>query len=254
MSKCVNIVWKNGLGNQLFAYSYGRILSKQLGHNLTYSGTMDSWKGTSLLDYEFISEPEHISKHNGEEIVVNIDYNRHQAVDLENPHSYTNYLEQIKSWFPKVEKSNTDDLVVHLRLGDNGPNIHTPFDWYKKAIEDNEITFDKLYLITDGSDSEDAKSFKSYYNAEIPSSVNVSTNQDWKKYMSETIFDFNFIRRFDKILFSNSTFSWWASLLSDATQVWFNKEWQPNHYNGMIRLGETDYPNWKGIIPYSLWD
>ena len=195
----MNIVWKNGLGNQLFAYSYGRILSKQLGHNLTYSETMDSWKGTSLLDYEFISEPEHISKHNGEEIVVNIDYNRHQAVDLENPHSYTNYLEQIKSWFPKVEKSNTDDLVVHLRLGDNGPNIHTPFDWYKKAIEDNEITFDKLYLITDGSDSEDAKSFKSYYNAEIPSSVNVSTNQDWKKYMSETIFDFNFIRRFDKI-------------------------------------------------------
>ena len=193
-------------------------------------------------------------KSNGEEIVVNIDYNRHQAVDLENPHSYTNYLEQIKSWFPKVEKSNTDDLVVHLRLGDNGPNIHTPFDWYKKAIEDNEITFDKLYLITDGSDSEDAKSFKSYYNAEIPSSVNVSTNQDWKKYMSETIFDFNFIRRFDKILFSNSTFSWWASLLSDATQVWFNKEWQPNHYNGMIRLGETDYPNWKGIIPYSLKD
>ena len=87
---------------------------------------------------------------------------------MENPHSYTNYLEQIKSWFPKVEKSNTDDLVVHLRLGDNGPNIHTPFDWYKKAIEDNEITFDKLYLITDGSDSEDAKSFKSYYNAEIP--------------------------------------------------------------------------------------
>ena len=173
MDKCVNIIWKNGLGNQLFAYSYGRILSKQLGFKLTYSGTMDSWKGTSLLDYEFISEPEHITKHNGEEIVVNVDYNRHQAVDLENPHSYTDYLKEMKSWFPKVEKTNTNDLVVHLRLGDNGPNIHTPFDWYKKAIEDNEISFDKLYLITDGSDSDDAKSFKSYYNAEIPSSVNV---------------------------------------------------------------------------------
>ena len=161
---------------------------------------------------------------------------------------------EIRNYYPRVEKTNIDDLVVQLRLGDNGPNIHTPFEWYKKAIDENEISFDKLYLITDGSDSEDAKAFKSYYNAEIPSSVNVSTNQDWKKYMSETIFDFNFIRRFDKILFSNSTFSWWASLLSDATQVWFNKEWQPNHYNGMIRLGETDYPNWKGIIPYSLRD
>ena len=254
MNKCVNIVWKNGFGNQLFAYTYGRILSKQLGLPLTYSGTMDSWKGTSLLDYKFINEPEHIQKYSGEEIVVNIDYNRHQAVDLENPKNYLDHLSEIKSWFPKVKKSNTDDLVVHLRLGDNGPNIHTPFEWYKKAIEDNEIGFKKLYLITDGSDSEDAKKFKSYYDAQIPSSVNVNTNQDWKNYMDETIFDFNFIRGFDKILFSNSTFSWWASLLSDASQVWFNSEWQPNHYNGMIKLGETNYPNWKGIIPYSLKD
>ena len=66
--------------------------------------------------------------------------------------------------------------------------------------------------------------------------------------------DFNIIRSSKIAILGNSTFSWWASLLSDATQVWFNKEWQPNHYNGMIRLGETDYPNWKGIIPYSLKD
>ena len=82
-------------------------------------------------------------------------------------------------------KKNIDDLVVHLRLGDNGPNIHTPFEWYKKAIEDNEIEFNKLFLITDGSDSEDAKKFKSYYDAEIPSSVNVKTNQDWKKFAND---------------------------------------------------------------------
>ena len=145
-----------------------------------------------------------------------------------------------------------DDLVVHLRLGDNGPNIHTPFEWYKKAIEDNEIEFHKLFLITDGSDSEDARKFKSYYDAEIPSSVNVETNQDWKKYLHETMFDFNFIRKFDKILFSNSTFSWWASLLSDASHIWFNKEWQPNHYHGKIRLGETNYSKWNPIIPFSL--
>ena len=156
------------------------------------------------------------------------------------------------SWFTNQDDKNMDDLVVHLRLGDNGPNIHTPFEWYKKAIEDNEIEFHKLFLITDGSDSEDARKFKSYYDAEIPSSVNVETNQDWKKYLHETMFDFNFIRKFDKILFSNSTFSWWASLLSDASHIWFNKEWQPNHYHGKIRLGETNYSKWNPIIPFSL--
>ena len=28
MSNCVNIIWKNGLGNQLFQYAYGRIKSE----------------------------------------------------------------------------------------------------------------------------------------------------------------------------------------------------------------------------------
>ena len=267
MSDCVNITWKNGLGNQLFQYSYGRILAEQLKCPLTYSSVEDAGfepfsnlhpfprmrgDGLSLIDYELISDPKDIVKYSGENVKVNIDYNKTQAVELENPHNYKLYLDKIKSWFPRVQEKNTDDLVVHLRLGDNGPNIYTPFEWYKKAIEDNEITFDKLYLVTDSSDSEDAKIFKSYYNAKITSSVEVSSNADWKNYKSETMFDFDFIRGFDKILFSNSTFSWWAALLSDASQVWFNKEWQPNHYNGMIRLGETDYPNWKGIIPFSL--
>ena len=57
MSDCVNIIWKNGFGNQLFQYTHGRILSKQLKCSLTYSGTMDSWKGTSLLDTGYVYAP-----------------------------------------------------------------------------------------------------------------------------------------------------------------------------------------------------
>ena len=37
-----------------------------------------------------------------------------------------------------------------------------------------------------------------------------------------------------------------------AREVYFNNEWQPNHYNGMIKLGETNYPNFKGICPFSF--
>ena len=63
MSDCVNIIWKNGFGNQLFQYSYGKILTKELKCSLTYSGTMDAWKGVSLLDYEFINDPQDIVKY-----------------------------------------------------------------------------------------------------------------------------------------------------------------------------------------------
>lgn len=52
--------------------------------------------------------------------------------------------------------------------------------------------------------------------------------------------DFNFIRSFDKILVHNSTFSWWAALLSDASKVGV---WQP-WVRGNKNLGLTDYAGW----------
>jgi len=254
MSDCVNIEWKNGFGNQLFQYAYGRILSNQMNCSLTYSGTLERWKGTSLIDMGFLNN-DHIKKHTNENIRVNIDYNKNQAFDLEDPKNYEPYLDQIKSWFPKVKNFNVgNDLVVHVRIGDNGPNIYTPFEWYKKAIDDNKIEFDKMYVVTDTPNDKTIHSLKSYYNAELISHVNIETIGDRKKYKNYVLVDFDFIRGFDKILFSNSTFSWWASLLSEASNIWFNKEWQPNHYNGRVKLGNTNYKNWHGIIPFSLKD
>lgn len=254
MKDCIDILWRNGFGNQLFQYAYGRLTAEEQGCELVYSG-----KGrgctVDLLDYGFINDPSDIIKktidHNPKLV---IDYNRRQAVELEAPQIYNEYLDKIRSFYPPVEKTNTSSLVVHLRLGDNGPNVYTPFNWYKKAIEDNGIEFDKLYLVTDEPDSSDAKQFKAYYNAKIFSTALVKTVDDRAKAIQETINDFNFIRTFDKILFSNSTFAWWASVLSGANEVYFNKEWQPNHYNGMIKLGETNYKNWIGISPFSLKD
>jgi len=251
MADCVNIQWKNGFGNQLFQYSYGRILSEQMGCSLTYSGTVDRWEGTSLVDIGFITEDD-IINYTDENIKVNIDYNTEQAVELENPQNYKPYLDEIRSWFPEVEITNTKDLLVHVRVGDNGPNIYTPFEWYKKAIEDNNIEFDKMYIVTDTPNDRSIKEFKLNYNVEFISHETITTLDDRRKYKNKILEDFNFMRKFDKVLFSNSTYPWWSSLLSNPSKVWFNKEWQPNHYNGMIKLGETDYDNWNGINPFSL--
>ena len=186
------------------------------------------------------------------EIKLSIDYNKTQAIQLENPYNYGNYISNIRSFFPPSKKIYNEDLVVHLRLGDNGPNIYTPFEWYKKAINDNNIQFNKIYLVTDEPQSKDAKKFKDYYNADIFSTSTTKTINDRANNINETLNDFNFIRSFNKILFSNSTFAWWASLLSEANEIYFNNEWQPNHYGGRIRLGETNYKNFKGICPFSL--
>ena len=181
MTDCVNIEWKNGFGNQLFQYSYGRILSEQMECSLTYSGPIDRWEGTSLVDIGFITEDD-ILNYTDENIKVNIDYNREQAVELENPDNYKPYLDEIRSWFPKVEKSNTDDLGVHVRVGDNGLNIYTPFEWYKKAIEDNNIDFDKMYIVTDTLNDRTIKEFISYYGAKLISHDTIITLDDRRKY------------------------------------------------------------------------
>lgn len=252
MKSAINIVWRNGFGNQLFQYAYGKLLAQENNWDLTHSG-----KGRAcivdLLEYNFIQEPNDIIQHTDNHITkLTIDYNRKQAVELENPHMYTNYIDEIRTFYPTVEQTNTDDLVIHVRLGDNGPNIYTPFEWYKKAIDDNNIEFDKMFLVTDEPESEDARKFQQYYNAEIFSTTTTKTIDQRADNIQETLNDFNFIRQFNKILFSNSTFAWWASLLSNASEIYFNNEWQPNHYNGMIKLGETNYPNFNGICPFSL--
>ena len=38
MKECVDILWRNGLGNQLFQYSYGKLLAQKHNIDLTYSG------------------------------------------------------------------------------------------------------------------------------------------------------------------------------------------------------------------------
>ena len=252
MKKSVVILWRNGFGNQLFQYAYGKLISEEKGWEL-----VDNGKGricaVDLIEFGMVRDPQDIKKMDStHECQLLIDYNKTQAVELENPHNYSDYLDKIRSFFPSVTKKDPNELVVHLRLGDNGPNVYTPFEWYKKAIEDNNIQFSKMHLVTDEPKSQDALKFQQYYNAEIFSTATIRNNEERQNAIFQTIQDFNFIRQFNKILFSNSTFSWWAAVLSNAKEVYFNNEWQPNHYNGMIKLGETNYPNFKGICPFSL--
>ena len=252
MKKSIVILWRNGFGNQLFQYAYGKILAEEKNWKLVHNG-----KGricaVDLIEFGMIKDPQDIEKINStHECQLLIDYNKTQAVELENPHFYSNHLDKIRNLFPSVPKRDSNELVVHLRLGDNGSNVYTPFEWYKKAIEDNNIQFTKMFLVTDEPNSPDALKFQQYYNADIFSTSTIKTLDDRANNIVETLNDFNFIRSFEKILFSNSTFAWWASVLSEAKEIYFNNEWQPNHYNGMIKLGETNYPNFKGICPFSL--
>ena len=247
MKNCVNITWRNGFGNQLFQYTLGRLIAEENNLELTYSSELGRCCSFSLLDCKFINQPECIVKYNSNKhsIKHQIDYDGNMIYDnLENPKTYENYLDKIKSWFPKVEKKNLKDLVVHIRRGDCGENVNISIDWYLNVMEN--IDYENVYVVTDEPTQLDVQKVIKKTKATIFSAKNVMSREIDKNFIDEILIDFNFIRSFDKILFPNSTFSWWASVLSDASEVYFNSDWQLRHKNGKVKLGKTNYKNWKG--------
>ena len=98
MKECIDILWRNGLGNQLFQYTYGKILAKKHNIDLTYSG-IGRGCTVSLLEYGLIKEPKDIiKKSSSHSTKIYIDYNRQQGVELENPHFYKKYIRRFFSF------------------------------------------------------------------------------------------------------------------------------------------------------------
>lgn len=139
---------------------------------------------------------------------------------------YNKYRDVIKNdilLLPKLE-INTKDVVIHLRL--DGFNHHgydshviSPH-WYLYILD--TLTFDKLFIVmatTSGRIRKkqkcQKKSYLEYFDKYNPTIV----SQD--EYS-----DFEFIRSFDKIISSNSTFSWWAAFLSKANEIYLPPYWE----------------------------
>jgi len=247
MIDCVNITWRNGFGNQLFQYALGRLIAQENNLQLTYSENLGRGCSLSLLDYKFIKEDIDITKLKSDihSIKYQINYDGDVIYDnLENPKTYENYIDEIKSWFEPIEKTNLNDLVIHIRRGDNGDNINTSIEWYTYVMD--KINYNNVYIVTDEPNHKDILFLIEKTNAKVFSEIDIINRGEDKNYVNEIIKDFNFIRSFDKILFSNSTFGWWASILSDASEIYFNSDWQLRHKNGRVQLGKTNYKNWRG--------
>lgn len=184
---------------------------------------------------------------------------------------YKPHCEKIRLWFPLIKKNNTKDLVVHFRLKNrlvwetHYNNFIKP-EIYKKTISSN-FSFDKLYIVSDMdkwdyykmSDIEDIKNetLKKYKG----NSTNFISSKKSLEYINnlvdslkefnpilyhkeEFIQDFNFIRSFDQILFKDSTFSWWASFLSNASKIGVFGPWKPNKKKRNKNLGKMDMNGW----------
>lgn len=190
---------------------------------------------------------------------------------------YIDHIDKIKTWFPKIENRNNNDLVFHLRLGDrlfyketHSPNFKIKPSQYLNAI--NQFDFDKLHIVTDMKDwkrlskndlmgmefhrggcggqniigtdigIKDISVAVDYFNSIYDTLCDFNPTV---RYGSNVADDFSYIRSFDKILFQHGTMSWWASMLSDASQVKVYKHWRPQKGKNNKNLSQVPLLNWE---------
>ena len=148
---------------------------------------------------------------------INIHIGYYQA------HQYISngFREQLKAVFNTIQIEKTypitkQDVAVHIRRGDfltNGNNnifnkIELPH--YLEGLQtiSENVNIGKIYIFSDDFDAiaEDITIIKKQYKIELVEGQSV-------------LEDFVMLQQFSNFVIGNSTFSWWAAILSDATNV-----------------------------------
>ena len=237
--------YSGGLGNTLLQYCLGRILAIRTGFYLDnrpingFLGTRELVDGDCMSPrkvQQFSSQTsrclvEAIAKGYGNVVIrSDSDFNMDKAIKIKDAaiaigpmaffqryEYYKPYKKQIRQWLKTEYKDvgqTKHDAIIHLRLGDcilgdleENPYV-MPTEYFHKALE--SMSFDRLYICSD-PETIDHPMFHKYmesldkYNPELVA--------------GSVIEDFNTIKSFNKIIMSQSTFSWFAAFLSSASEI-----------------------------------
>jgi len=236
----VTIKWNGRTGNQLFSYCFARVLAAKNNLRLV----------TEWPHQDFIETTPHEAGEEHDEPVVTIkdlywndhdrdwlnqDFKRKRVyVDgfFQNPKYYDPNKQLVKSFFnlPEINKRPSNEIVLHWRLSDYyqvGPGKQGSViraDWYAHVLM-HKIRFNpkinKLFIVTDDPSDRILHKLQRFH----PTIVSENPKHD-----------FNFIREFDTIICGNSTFSWMAAFLSDASKIFTFSKWINEPHRYIIRL------------------
>jgi hypothetical protein len=265
----------NGFGNNIFQYNAARVLAEHLGDEVLAVPPNSGYYGIGPLEALGVKFAKNLP---GNLVTVN-DSAYVKAFRTENYKNknillngyfedYRFYLplrSKIKSWFPKVEERNNNDLVLHMRTGDrlfmkNEFYTKPKPESFIKAIE--KFDFDRLHIVSDMPKWDyitEAELMKTNFHLKVPKSESVPIKDSVDYFNSfiegfskfDPIYekrdvheDFNFIRGFRNILFEHGTLSWWAAFLSDAEKVGVYGPWRSWKGKGNKNLSNVQIDTW----------
>lgn len=178
---------------------------------------------------------------------------------------FDKHIDEIKKWYPKVEKRSNKDLVLHFRAGDR---LFYKNEFYTKPkVEDfinaiEKFDFEQLHIVTDmpkweKATEKDLLSMKFHYDVPQKDRVETKLSVEYfnsfitglEKYNPSVVSksvseDFDFIRTFENILLQHGTMSWWAAALSDASSVGVYGPWRPWKGTSNKNLGKFNRKGW----------
>jgi hypothetical protein len=218
----ISINYMGRAGNQCFQWIFARLLAEK--HcDMVAIEPPDFFIKLKRLDFELREERETIlitdlcgkkpsdclnENISGKDVLINGYF---QDSDL-----YQD-KDKIKSYFelPKIKNKNTEDIVINIRLQDYWlKSIRSVIDpqWYINILKGEK--YRTCYIVV-----EPHRTNERYLN---------TLCKGIKKHLivgGDSGFQFDFIRGFDRIVCSNSTFCWLAAYLSEASKIWTFKPW-----------------------------
>lgn len=219
------------MGNRMFQYAFGYILSRvknckffhenlpnfNIKKNL-HTGNINNPVYTKSFGDQY-ADMESLFAHDGDIIVNSF---------LQQSSFYIDYRDELRALFNiKPDIINEDKLVVHIRETDYTlVNAFLGYDFYKSLIANSK--FNNVVVVTDNSNCETVRMLvDSGCTLNTEGTVNIFTTCSDSRGMQ----DFYTLMYSENIAISQSSFSWWAAFLGNHKQIIFpfkhDTDWWP---------------------------
>jgi hypothetical protein len=249
----VTFLPKGRFGNALFQYAAAKLLAHLLGakmHNPLESAALHDivvpercrvpLPSRTVGEREFKSLMRRIDPGDA---IAEIHRGRSRSLSCLGFFQYSwalnRYQDVVKTFFALTnQETNVRDIAVHLRLGDFGHQGSNSgvidHRWYLEILR--RTAFDKLYIVTDEIKSGAEERYLRKFDEFNPTIVSNSARED-----------FEFLRRFRKIILSNSTFGWWAAYLGAAEEITLPKNFNRFGVTKRGRHGHQEIYDVRGL-------
>lgn len=203
-----------GIGNMLFQYAYARLLAETNGFQLravpppTDLVNVTACKEGVVHETPVVSIDEDAGCLLGKTPLSPGHY--HLNGFFQHGDWYVPYIDRIRGFMSPAKaigSVNTDDIVLHLRLGDYPFSKWISPKWYYDVLKSQK--FRKLYVVTADPQARYINALKEWSPEIVP-----IKDDNW-----------DFLRSFSRVIISNSTYCWWAVFFGKAQQAFSFKRW-----------------------------